>query len=103
MKSTSKEKFGRTCEGFSALNTQMNVLSAEAYQYAMAHNAIIASYDMQGGSCLNINLYIGVTKWSDSRMITPMKLHSDKNLKYVFTIVSANDHSHSKPRNSCRA
>ena len=81
----------------------MNVLDGEAYQYAMPSNAFIASSDMQGGTYSNINMYTRVTKWSDSRMITALKLHSDKNLKYVFTIVSTGDHVHSNPRNSYEA
>lgn len=67
------------------------------------YNASITSFDMQGGSCLNINLYTGVTKWSDNHMITTLELHLDNNLKYVFTTVSVNYHSHSNLGNSCRA
>ena len=103
MTSMPKENFGKTCEGFFALNTLMDVPFDEAYQFAMPNNAFIASSDMQGVSCSNINLYTGVTKRSDSCMITPMKLHSDNNLKYVFTKVSISDHAQSKPKNSCRA
>lgn len=76
----------------------MKVSNGEAYQSEMPISASISSFDMQGGSCLNIVLYIGVKKWSDSYVITPLKLHSENNLKYVLTIVSA---AHSKPRNFC--
>ena len=75
----------------------------EAYQSVMPNNASIASFDMQGGSRSNIILYKGVTKWSDSCVITPLKLHSGNNLKYVFTAVFAGDHTHSKPENSFQA
>ena len=81
----------------------MKVPDGEAYQYAMPNSASIASFDMQGGPYSNINLYTGVTKWSDNRMITPLKLHLDNNLKYVFTTISIGDHAHSKPGNSCQA
>lgn len=103
MTSTFKENFGRTCEGFSTLNIRMKVSDSEAYQSTIPINASIVSFDMQGGSCLNIILYTGVTKWLDSHVITPLKLHSNNNLKYVFTVVSINDHAHSKPRNPCQA
>lgn len=46
MTSTSKENFGKTCGGFSELNTLMNVPSGEAYQFVMPNNAFIASSDM---------------------------------------------------------
>ena len=78
----------------------MKVLDSEAYQSAVPMNASIASFDMQGGSYLNIILYTRVTKWSHSRVITPLKLHSENNLKYVFTAVSVGDHAHSNPGNS---
>src|SRR5271168_1417492 len=103
MTSTSKANFGRTCGGFSAFNTWMKVSDGEAYQSAMPNNAFIASSDIQGGSCSNINLYTGVTKWSDNHMITLLKLHLNNNLKYMFTISSADDHAHSKPRKSSPA
>ena len=103
MTSTSKANFGKTCRDFSTLNTLMNVLDGEAYQYSMPSNAFIASSDMQGGSYSNINQYTGVKKWSNNHMITPLKLHSRNNLKYVFKIVFASDHAHSKLENSCWA
>lgn len=103
MTSTSKAKFGKKCGGFSTLNTWMKVSDNEAYQSAMPSNAFIASSNMQGGSRSNINLYTRVKTCSNNRMITPLKLHLDNRLKYVFKIVSASDHAHSKPSNSHRA
>jgi len=81
----------------------MNVPYGEAYQSAMPKNAFIVSSDMQGRSYSNINLYTGVKKWLDNHMITPLKLYFDHNLKYVSTIVSVSDHTHSMLENSCRA
>lgn len=103
MTSMSKENFGRTCGGFSALNIQTKVPDGEAYQSAMPNNASIASFDMHGGSYSNIILYNGVTRLSDNHMITPLKLHSDNSLKYVFRTVFVGDHAHSKSENSCQA
>lgn len=74
----------------------MKVLDREAYQPAMPKNASIDCFDMEGGSSSNIILYIRVKKWMDGRAITPLNLHSDNNLKYMFIIVSVDDHCDSK-------
>lgn len=69
----------------------------------MSNNAFITSSNMQGGSYLNINLYIGVTRCSENCLITPLNLHSENSLKYVLTTVSTGDHVQSKPGYSCQA
>ena len=69
----------------------------------MSKSASIATFDMQGGSCSNINLQTRVMKWLDNCMITPLKLCLDNELKYVFTTFSSSDHANSNPGNSCQA
>lgn len=81
MTSLSKENFSKTYGGFSALYIHMKVSDDEAYQSAISISASIIAFDMQGGSCSNIILYTRVTKWSESCLITPLKLHSDNILQ----------------------
>ena len=92
-----------TCRDFFMLYILIKVPSGEAYQSTMFSNTSIIAWDMQGGSCSNINLYTGATRWLDSRLITPLKMHSENSLKYVLTTVSVNDHAQSKPENSYQA
>lgn len=48
MTRTSKENYGRTFRGFSALNTQMNMSSGEAYQSAMPSIPITKAHITMG-------------------------------------------------------
>ena len=75
------ENFNRTCGVFLALYIRMKAPRGEAYQSAMSINASITACDMQGGSCSNIVLYIGVTKWSDNYVMTLRKLDSENNVQ----------------------